>query len=266
MDDREFDLATFLSPVPRNPERVPDDGSAIWDAPTRWFHWINLVLVVLLVLSGFFFMYREAFQVTGREAKMALKIAHVWVGYAFAVVLAARFVWAFVGSPGSQWRAILPDRESLRSIGAELRGLRDRRLVRHLARSPLGRLSATLMFGLMLLLALTGLFRAGTDLYHLPLGPAVARYVAGPATDPSLVGWRNEEALADPQRMARLNQVKRVAGLPHGIGSWLFSALIVAHIAGVLLTEIRQRSGLISTMVSGYARDPHGPGPAPRDA
>jgi Ni,Fe-hydrogenase I cytochrome b subunit len=57
-----------------------------------------------------------------------------------------------------------------------------------------------------------------------------------------------------------------VAGLPHQIGSWLFSAIIVAHIAGVLLTEIRQRSGLISAMVSGYVRDPDGPSREPNDA
>jgi hypothetical protein len=71
MDDREFDLATFLSPVPRNPERVPDDGSAIWDAPTRWFHWINLVFLARAVRL----LHVRVVQVTGRE-RMA-SIAHV---------------------------------------------------------------------------------------------------------------------------------------------------------------------------------------------
>jgi cytochrome b len=238
----------------------------VWDAPTRWFHWTNLVLVLLLAGSGFFFMYREAFHVTGREAKMALKIAHVWIGYAFTLVLAARVAWAFIGSPSARWRAILPDRNALRGIGDELRGLRDRRLVRHPTRSPLSRLSATVMFALLLLLALTGLFRAATDLYHSPLGPAVARFVARQTVDPTTLSWQNEETLADPQRMARLNRIKQVAGLPHRVAAWLLSAMIVAHITGVVLTEVRQRSGLISAMVSGVAADqpPDGaPDPAP---
>lgn len=94
----------------------------VWDAPTRWFHWINLVLVALLTVSGFF-LYREMFQVEGREAKMALKSAR--------------------GNPISRWRALLPDRRSLRSMGGELRDLIARRPVCHLVRSPISRLSAT---------------------------------------------------------------------------------------------------------------------------
>ena len=113
----------------------------VWDAPTRWFHWINVVLVSVVAASGFFFMYRESFQVSGGEAKMALKAAHTWVGYAFVINLAARLVWAFRGNPNARWRAIVPDRAALRQIGAELRGLARRERVKHLVRSPVSRLS-----------------------------------------------------------------------------------------------------------------------------
>lgn len=247
---------------PRPSRHAPGAAGPAWDAPTRWFHWANLALVLLLLLSGFFFQYREAFHVTGRDAKMALKVAHVWIGYAFTLILAARVAWALGGPPGARWRAILPDRDALRGIGAELRDLRDRRLVRHRTRSPLGRLGATLMFTLLLGLALTGLFRAGTDLYHSPLGPAVARYVARAGADPAALSWRTEEELADPLRMDRLNRAKPLAGLPHRVGAWLLLVLAVAHVTGVTLTEVRQRSGLVSAMVSGHFP----PGPVPDEA
>lgn len=232
--------------------------SPVWDAPTRWFHWINLVLVALLTVSGYFFMYREAFQVDGREAKMALKAAHVWIGYAFAVNLAWRIIWAFRGNPIARWRSILPDRSSLRSMGAELRDLIARRPVSHLVRSPISRLSASVMFAVLLLLALTGLVRAGTDLYHPPLGPVVAAFVAPPGTDPSAITWRTEAQLADPDRFQLVSRLKLVTGVSHKYGSGVLLGLIVLHIAGVTLSEVRQRSGIVSIMISGHRVSPEG--------
>ena len=223
----------------------------VWDGPTRWFHWINLVLVFLLALSGYFVKYRSVFQVSGSEAKMAIIAAHAWVGYAFAINLAVRLIWAFVGNRNARWRAILPDRQALRGMGAELRALWTRRPVAHLVRSPVSRLSATLMFIVMLGMAGTGLARAGTDLYPLPLGPAVAAFVAKAGNQPSAITWRNELELGDEERLRLVGRVKTLTGVPHLYGSWILMGLIALHIAGVTLTEVRQRSGLISTMVSG---------------
>jgi Ni/Fe-hydrogenase 1 B-type cytochrome subunit len=228
----------------------------VWDGLTRWFHWSNVVLVCLLAASGLFLKYRELLHVSGGEAKMALKAAHSLIGYAFALNLAVRIVWGFRGNVQARWQAVLPDRRSLSALGEELRGLRDRLPVTHLVRSPVSRLSATLMFVLMLGMAFTGLSRAGTDLYYLPLGPAVAAYVAKPGVDPSSITWRTEAELADEQRLRRVGYLELVTGLSHLYGSWILLGLMALHIAGVTLTEMRQRSGLISTMVSG--RPPFG--------
>lgn len=230
-----------------------------WDRPTRWFHWINVLLIGIVALSGFFFMYRGAFRVEGREAKMALKAAHSWVGYAFALNLAVRIVWGFLGNADARWRRVLPDRESFRAIPAELRELRDGRPVSHLIRSPVSRLSATIMFSLMILLAGTGFVRSATDLYHLPFGPAVAAFIAKPGEDPSRITWRNEQELSQPYRLEYVARAKAVAGPLHEYGSWLMLGIMLLHVTGVVLTEVRQRSGLVSALVSGWVGDTDGP-------
>ena len=232
-----------------------DTKGPVWDGPTRWFHWINVVLVFVSVLSGLFFLWRESFHVEGREAKMALKALHSWIGYVWLANLSWRAVWGFMGNSNARWRAVLPDREALRLIGPELRALIERRPRQHRGRSPVSRLSATVMFAMMLILATTGVIRAGTDLYHLPLGPVVAAYVAGSGVDASLIDWRTETELADPEKFRTVTGVKTVTGKTHEALSYLLLAWLVLHIGGVTLSEVRQRSGLVSSMIHGGEED-----------
>jgi Ni/Fe-hydrogenase 1 B-type cytochrome subunit len=231
--------------------RPSDQEPERWDAATRGFHWMNAALILLLLLSGLLFMFRADLQIAGKDAKMALKGFHSWIGYAFAITLLGRAVWLFIGPRLARWRSVVPDRTALRAIPAELHGLRTRRPATEAIRSPVSRLSATLMFAAMLLMATTGLVRTSTDLYRLPFGPLVAAYVARPGVDPSTITWQNETDLAQPYRLALVTKVKLVAGPLHEYGSWVMLALAFLHVSGVTLTEIRQRTGLISAMVSG---------------
>jgi|CXWL01.1.fsa_nt_gi cytochrome b len=241
----------MTTPVEQKPER--------WDAATRGFHWLNAALVTLMLLSGMLFMYRGGLQIDGKEAKMALKGFHSWIGYAFAATILARAVWLFTGPPLARWRRVIPDRAALREIPAELRDLHARKPATDAVRSPVSRLSATLMIVLMLLMAVTGLVRTSTDLYRLPFGPVVAAFVARPGVESSTITWRNEAELAVPYRLALVAKVKLVAGPLHTYGSWVLLVLALLHVTGVTLTEIRQRTGLISAMVSGEVPPPRRP-------
>lgn len=242
-------------PAEQRPER--------WDAATRALHWLNAALVAALILTGLLFMYRGGLQIDGKEAKMALKGFHSWIGLAFAVAILARAAWLFLGPPLARWRRVVPDREALRAIPAELRALRARLPAREPLRSPVSRLSATLMLAMMLLMATTGLIRSATDLYRVPFGPIVAAFVARPGVAPSTITWRNEAELAEPYRLRLVTKAKLVAGKLHTYGSWALLVLALLHVCGVILTELRQRTGLISTMVSGEA-PPSGPADVPR--
>ena len=79
----------------------------VWDAPTRWFHWINAVCVVALVVVGYLILNGRALEIP-RTSSLKLKTIHTWVGYVFAANLLLRIVWGFVGNRYARWRAILP--------------------------------------------------------------------------------------------------------------------------------------------------------------
>ena len=79
----------------------------VWDAPTRWFHWINAICVVALVVVGYLILNRRALEIP-RTAGVKLKTIHSWIGYVFAINLLVRLVWAFVGNRYASWRSILP--------------------------------------------------------------------------------------------------------------------------------------------------------------
>jgi cytochrome b len=223
----------------------------VWDAPTRWCHWINVVTVLLLVLSGFLFMYRYSLHIESPEAKAAIQTVHSLVGYGFAINLLARIVWGFCGNRHARWSAVLPGWAALRALGAELRDLRRRRSFAYVGRGPLSRLSVSVMFALLLAQAGSGLVRAGVDLYYPPFGGLMAAYIARPEIDPASISWRNAKTLAVPERYQRLGLVKSVSAPLHRYGAYLLLVMIVIHVTGVTLSEVRQQSGAVSAMFSG---------------
>ena len=96
----------MANPIPPQPQPKYHPYFA-WDAPTRWFHWINALGVIGLIATGLVILNGEGLGLSV-EGKIALKSVHVWFGYVMAVNLLWRFVWAFFGNRYARWRAVLP--------------------------------------------------------------------------------------------------------------------------------------------------------------
>jgi len=79
----------------------------VWDAPTRWFHWINFVSVLGLAGVGLVILNDGALGVSN-GGKVILKTLHVWIGYVFVVNLLFRFAWAFLGNRYARWGQMFP--------------------------------------------------------------------------------------------------------------------------------------------------------------
>jgi cytochrome b len=223
----------------------------VWDAPTRWFHWINFTSVLLLLLTGFLFMYRKQLAIDSRDSKFLIMALHSWIGYVFAVNLVWRLIWGFFGNRYARWRALLPTWRSLLALASDLRALCQRQPYQYVGRSPMSRLAVTVMFLLLLGQAGTGFIRSGIDLYELPLGPIFASYLAKPGVDPSELSWRNAAELIDADKYKVIRPYKFLTGTIHSYTTYVIIAAILLHIAGVTLTEVRQRSGAVSAMLSG---------------
>ncbi len=221
-----------------------------WDLPTRWFHWINFACVLSLAAIGTAILYDKELGVTD-AGKVFLKSTHVWFGYIFALNLIWRIVWAFVGSPYSRWSSILPFQsgyamECKSYILGMIRG--DPRP--YLGHNPIARFMVTLLLILLLVQAVTGLVLAGTDIYYPPLGHWITAWIAAPGVDPSTIVPYDKTGI-DPAAWDAMRSFRSPFVSVH---YWSFFALLVAvaiHIAGVVVTELREGGGIVSAMFTG---------------
>jgi len=222
----------------------------VWDLPTRIFHWVNFLAVISLIFVALMMMYKKELGITGLPAKVALKELHVTIGYVFVANLLWRVVWGFIGNRYARWRNILPGR----GFGATLRDYRSSLKAGEpqawLGHNPRGRLAVTALIGLMLALAITGLVRAGTDVYYPPLGSFVADYVASPGIDPASLRPYDPTG-TDAARMADLKAFKGPFGDIHAYLAYTLMALILLHILFVIRAEVSEGGGLVSAMFSG---------------
>lgn len=222
----------------------------VWDRPTRLFHWINFSCIVGLLIFGLLMLYKKELGITSMEAKISLKTVHVIIGYVFVLNLLFRIVWGFIGNRYARWSAILPGRGFRQALRDYRASLSTGSPLQYLGHNPLGRLAIATMFLLMLVMAVTGLIRAGTDIYYPPFGSAVAEYIAAPGTDPASLIPYNPEG-TDPAKAEQLKAFKGPFGDIHIYTAFTLLFVIVVHIIAVIVTDSREGGSLISAMFTG---------------
>jgi cytochrome b len=123
-----------------NPERSPRIIT-VWDFPTRLFHW----LLVIFVLLSF---------VTGKIGGNAMQY-HEWSGFVILTLLVFRMVWGFVGSRESRFMTFIRGPSAVFRYATTL--LRSDS-THYLGHNPLGGWSIIAMLFALLIQAGTGLF------------------------------------------------------------------------------------------------------------
>ncbi|MFH1690584.1 MAG: cytochrome b/b6 domain-containing protein [Candidatus Eisenbacteria bacterium] len=222
----------------------------VWDVPTRLFHWINTICVVTLVGVATLMMNGRALDVS-RAGSLTLKTLHTWIGYVFAINLLVRIVWASFGNRYARWRSFLPwGRGYLAALRSYVDGSFSGRPQQYLGHNPIGRISVTVTLLLTVVLAVTGLVLAGTDLFYPPFGHWFARWVAAPGVDPGAV-VPNVPDLVDRAAVEGMRAFRRPFVLTHVYSFYTLLVVIVLHVAGVVLSEIRGGGAIVSATFSG---------------
>jgi len=222
----------------------------VWDIPTRWFHWINAICVVLLVIVGYLILNGRALEIP-RTGSLKLKAIHSWIGYVFAINLLIRVVWAFVGNRYARWRAILPGgRGYLSAVGSYVKALVSRHPQQYLGHNPLGRLSVTAMLILLIVLAVSGVVLAGTDLFYPPLGPWIAGWVAAPGIDPATLVPGTPD-MYDKAAFDNMRAFRKPFILSHLYSYYALLAVAALHILGAVVADIREGGSIISATFTG---------------
>lgn len=222
----------------------------VWDRTVRFFHWINVLCVLALIAVGVAILNSKALGVTD-DGKLLLKTVHVYIGYVFAANLTWRIVWGFIGNRYSRWKSILPfNAEHRAQLTAMKEGAKTGKPVGFLGHSPIARLMIGFLFVLMSAQAITGLVLAGTDVYMLPFGNIVKESIAIDPTTVDAIKPYSKVGI-DDAAYKDMRDVRKPFITVHYYAFWVLLAAILLHLLGVVVSELRERNGLVSAMFTG---------------
>lgn len=223
---------------------------AVWDASTRWFHWINALCVIALAVVGFVILNAGDLDVSN-AGKVTLKTVHAWIGYVLVLNLLWRIVWAFLGNRYARWRSVLPGGKGyLHAVRSYVAAFIAGHPEQYLGHNPVGRLGIAALFFVISILAITGLVLAGTDLFYPPIGHWIAQWVAAPDVAPgSLVPYSPE--MYDAAAYENMRAIRKPFALVHLYSFYVLVVLVVLHVAAVIITELKEGGSIISAMFTG---------------
>ncbi|QYJ77592.1 cytochrome b/b6 domain-containing protein [Shewanella acanthi] len=233
-----------------NPKDVIFSSHSVWDKPTRLFHWLNVILVFALTLLGIMMMFRTELGITETSGRIGLKTLHVLFGYGFAINLIIRIIWGFIGNKYARFGQIIPSSKSLNALKSDKAAVAAGNVPQYLGHSPKGKLAVFAVLLVLVTMMLTGLIRAGTDIYYPPFGGAVQSYIAADNVDASSIKPYDPTGVNEEKANA-LKPLKGFTGEIHEMGFYLLLLLIVLHIFAVIYTEVNIQPGIISAMFSG---------------
>lgn len=204
----------------------------VWELPVRITHWINVISLGVLAVTGIYIadpFIGTLGRATDQYFMGSVRFIHYVTAFVFTASVLFRIYWAFVGNKYARWRQFIP------TTIVRLRGI-PRMLSFYLffrktppdtiGHNALAGLTYTAVFTLFLLQILTGF-----ALYALPF--------TGGAW-PFLFGW-----------------ITTIFGTPlvrsaHDLIMWLLLAFTIHHVYSATLIDIEERSGLISSIITGY--------------
>jgi len=235
---------------------------AAWDIPVRLFHWINFFCFIAMAATGLIIEEAKHLGISN-DGRILWKELHAGIGYVFAVNLALRVVWGFIGQPTARWSQTLAFtprwwRDLAAFIAAKRRG-EPRTYIGH---NPLGAAMVTVLMLTLLAQAGTGLLLAGTDLFAGPFGSWIAHWVVKPGLDIHQLVPGNRE-LVDAGAWAAMRAFRAPFKEIHEVAFNLSLLLVGLHLAGVIFGEVIERVPLVSAMISGRKILRHPPSDLP---
>ncbi len=219
---------------------IAADGSDIvtvrvWDRPVRIIHWVLFAAVIVLSVTGFYIgspFIRQGGNSTGYLMGW-MRFTHAVAAWVFILSIVSRIIWAFMGNQWARWQQFIPiDKERRRWSRETFKYyifLRDAPppAVGH---NPLAGLTYTFVYLMFFVQIFTGLALQSLS-------------------DPG--GWKGTTA----GWVFNFMSLQGVRLLHHMI-MWTTIGFVIHHLFSVILVDMEERSGLTSSIITGYKRVP----------
>jgi len=205
----------------------------LWEWPIRAMHWTAAICIVVLTVTGLYI--GKPYFMTSGEASAHFLMGRVrFVHFAAAAVLVmtaiVRVYWLLMGNRYERFSALFPVRRRdwvnlFRMVKFYLM-IKPEKAPVYLGHNPLQQLSYTAMYGLAALMVVTGFALYGQS------NPGGFIYGA--------TNW-----------IGALTGGMQVVRFVHHSTTWLFLTFIPIHVYLSIRAEILERTGVVSSIVSG---------------
>ncbi|MCM2301537.1 MAG: Ni/Fe-hydrogenase, b-type cytochrome subunit [Flavobacteriaceae bacterium] len=210
----------------------------VWQLAVRVFHWLNVLAIIVLILTGFLIANPPALLIKADASELYMmgttRLIHFLAAYLFLFVMILRLYWAIIGNRFARWTAFMPfNKKVWENIKHVLKI--DILLMNEKAHDPqhisVGHNSiATISYLVMFFMALVQIF-TGFGLYS-----DTSEFWL-----PNLFSWVNPMFGGD----FATRQI-------HHISMWIFIFFTMVHIYLVFYHDWLEGRGEASSMISGY--------------
>ncbi len=84
----------------------------VWELPVRFFHWVNVLSITVLTVTGFIIANPPALHSSAEATNLHLfgivRFIHFGAAYIFFFNMILRIYWSFVGNQFASWRTFWP--------------------------------------------------------------------------------------------------------------------------------------------------------------
>ncbi len=203
----------------------------VWDWQIRTLHWINALLIITLVLL---MLGKQGMEIIGVEKslRVPVKRLHAYIGHLFIITFILRIIWGFLGNTYARWSDIIPyKKENWVAIWTNIKwylsGFKGKP-ARVNGHDPMASLFYIALFAVLVEQILTGVLLSGLEFKTFP-----GVLITGGLSEASAKG------------------LKHAIGGVHEFGLWFIIFFVIAHLIGLVVHELKEKTGLFSSMIHG---------------
>ena len=203
----------------------------IWELPVRMSHWVNVLSIVILAITGYFIGNPASFGSSASDYTMGwIRFVHFVAAYAFTVSVVSRLIWSLIGNKYAGWREFFPflTADGRKNMVQMLRYYMfiDRKIPETVGHNSVATTAYFVLFLFYILMILTGFAlyaeHAPNGMMHSVLAPMYSLFS---------------------------NQGMRLA---HHLSMWMILGFVINHIYSVILMDIKGGDGEIQSMFTGH--------------
>jgi Ni/Fe-hydrogenase 1 B-type cytochrome subunit len=208
-------------------------GIYVWELPVRLAHWLIVGSIIVLSITGIYIHTPFIAPPVGDESARLMgqvRFIHELTALIFTAAVAWRVVWSFVGNQYAQWRAIVPHtRAQWRGIGQMLAYYTFRR------DEPPPAVGHNSLAGLAYLVVYAGFVG------QILTGFLLFGWLLGTGPFAFFFGWSSLVP-------GGIQTVR----LLHFLLTFAFLAFAVHHVYSSVLIDLEERTGILSSIVTGF--------------